>query len=285
MKTASFILISVSAVLFSLQFLFSQIYQKNNGTGLKATVVFSGYSKAVIMAIMLFIMKFQLEFHWFSFLIGIVYAINGLLMTYFSLKAFAVTNLSVYSVFSMLGGMILPFLLGVAVYNEKIDIYKILCCLLIAVSVILTGKTEKGKNKNSGYYLFVFIFNGMSGILFKIHQSTAFPHCGSTNFMFWASLSEMVICAAILLFLGEKPTVLCKKDVLSVIGYGAFCGIGNLFVLIATGFIPASVQYPIITGGVMALSTFIAVLLGQNVSLKSKIAAGIAFAASVFMAL
>ena len=55
-------------------------------------------------------------------------------------------QLSVYeiTVFSMLGGMILPFLLGVCFYNEKLTLLKVVCCILIIVAVLLNIK--KGEN-------------------------------------------------------------------------------------------------------------------------------------------
>lgn len=44
-----------------------------------------------------------------------------------SLKAPEKVNLSIYSFFTMLGGMMLPFFAGIAFYNESMTVAKAIC--------------------------------------------------------------------------------------------------------------------------------------------------------------
>ena len=269
--------------MFSVQFLFNQKFQQGYGSDTKATFVFTFYKSAVATILMLFISGFKIEVTPFSFALAFVSAASGILMLYFSLKAFSVANLSVYSVFSMLGGMILPFLLGVCFYNEKLTVLKVVCCVLIVVAVLLNiQKGENGK-KAIAYYLAVFILNGMNGVISKIHQSSGLPITDSTGFTLLINLISVVICAAYLLIKYKKIPVVKGKNLLYSSGYGALNGIGNLLLLIALSNLPASVQYPLVTGGVMVFSTVISVLQKEKLTKKDYISTAVSFIASVLI--
>ena len=107
-----YILVFSATILFALQFFFNQRFEQSRGSDLKSALEFTLYKSVIIVVIMLFISKFNILVTPFSVGLATVYAVACILMTYFSLKAFAIANLSVYSVFSMLGGMLLPFLLA-----------------------------------------------------------------------------------------------------------------------------------------------------------------------------
>lgn len=279
-----YILVFSATVLFALQFLFNQKFEKERGSDLKSALEFTLYKSAVIVVIMLFISKFQFSVTLFSVGLSVIYAGACILMTYFSMKAFAVANLSVYSVFSMLGGMLLPFLLGVGFYNEKLTVFKLVCCGLIVVSVLLNLRSGKQSKKAFLYYMAVFVLNGSVGVISKIHQSSQLPHTDSTGFMILSSLASILISGIWLLAKYKSIPLIKGKSLIYASGYGVFNGIGNLFLLISLANLPASVQYPLVTGGVMVFSTVISAIRKEKLSKSDYIAAAISFAASVLMA-
>ena len=281
----NYALVIGATLLFSLQFLFNQRFQQSYGTDLKASLVFSLYKSVVIIVIMLFIAGFKVGFTWFSLIMSVVYAAVGMLMSYYSLKAFSVANLSVFSVFSMLGGMILPFFLGVIFYDEPLTVFKIICCLLIVGAVLLNIRSGKQNKKALLYYFAVFVLNGMAGVISKIHQSSQQPHVDSTGFMIWSSIVMTVICASWLLIAYHKIPVVKGKNILFISGYGVFNGVGNLFLLIALAVLPASVQYPLVTGGVMVCSTVISTIRKEKLTVRDYAATAIALLASIFIAI
>ncbi len=280
----NYILVFSATVLFALQFLFNQKFEGQRGSDLKSALEFTFYKSAVIVVIMLIISGFKIIITPFSVLLSVIYAAACILMTYFSMKAFAVANLSVYSVFSMLGGMLLPFILGVGFYNEKLTVFKVICCALIGVSVLLNLKGGKQSKKAFLYYMAVFVLNGGVGVISKIHQSSALAHTDSTGFMFLSSLASIIISGIWLLIQYRKIPVIKGKSLLYASGYGIFNGVGNLFLLISLSHLPASVQYPLVTGGVMVFSTVISAVRKEKLSKTDYIAAGISFIASVLMA-
>ena len=279
-----YILVFSATILFALQFLFNQRFENNRGSDLKSALEFTFYKSIVIVIMMLFISGFKIIVTPFSLAMSVIYAVMCILMTYFSMKAFAVANLSVYSVFSMLGGMLLPFLLGVGFYNEKITVFKVVCCGLIVVSVLLNLKSGTQSKKAFLYYMAVFLLNGGVGVVSKIHQSSQLPHTDSTGFMFLSSLVCIVICGIWLVLKYKKISLIKGRCLLYASGYGVFNGIGNWFLLISLSNLPASVQYPLVTGGVMVFSTIISVIRKEKLSKLNYIAAIISFIASVLMA-
>lgn len=279
-----YILVFGATILFALQFFFNQRFEQSRGSDLKSALEFTLYKSLVIVVMMLLISGFKIIVTPFSVALATVYAVACILMTYFSLKAFAVANLSVYSVFSMLGGMLLPFLLGVGFYDEKMSVFKLICCGLIVVSVLLNLKGGKGNKKAFLYYMAVFVLNGGVGVISKIHQSSDIAHTDSTGFMFLSSLASIIISAIWLLIKYRKIPVVKGKSLLFAGGYGIFNGVGNWFLLISLIHLPASVQYPLVTGGVMVFSTLISALRKEKLTKSDYIAAGISFVASVLMA-
>ena len=279
-----YLLVSAATVLFALQFLFNQKFEEHRGNTLKSALEFTLYKSIVIVVMMLIISRFRITITLFSVILAIIYAVACILMTYFSMKAFAVANLSVYSVFSMLGGMLLPFLAGVGFYNEELTAFKIVCCLLIIVSVLLNLKGGKQSKKAFLYYMAVFILNGSVGVISKIHQSSELLHTDSTGFMFLTSAVSVVISALWLLIQHKKIPLIKGKSLGFAAGYGIFSGVGNWLLLISLVNLPASVQYPLVTGGVMVFSTIISAVRKEKLSKTDYIAAAISFVASVLMA-
>lgn len=279
-----YILVFAATILFALQFLFNQKFEAVRGSGLKSALEFTFYKSLVIVIMMLLISGFKITVTPFSLALSVIYAAACILMTYFSMKAFAVANLSVYSVFSMLGGMLLPFLLGVGFYNEKLTLFKVICCGLITVSVLLNLKGGKQSKKAFLYYMAVFVLNGGVGVISKIHQSSAIAHTDSTGFMFLSSAVSVLISGIWLIVQHKKIPLIKGKSLVYSSGYGIFNGVGNWLLLISLSNLPASVQYPLVTGGVMVFSTIISAVRKEKLSKTDYIAAAISFAASVLMA-
>ena len=60
---------------------------------------------------------------------------------------------------------------------------------------------------------------------------------------------------------------------------------GNLFLLIALAVLPASVQYPLVTGGVMVCSTIISTIRKEKLTARDYAATVVALLASIFIAI
>ncbi len=279
----NYIMTLVADLLFALQFLFNQQFRKRNGDGIDSTFTFSLYTNGISFLILLVLNGFKLHFTWFSLLISGIYAIVILGYAYSGLKSFATANLSVYSIFAMLGGMVLPFAYGVIFCDEAFTPAKAICIVLIGVSTALSFEKGKGKGNNLKYYLAVFVLNGLVGVLSKIHQSNAELCVDSGSFMATVNLWVFAICLVYHLVKNKKISLLPLKEVGNLGCYAACSGIGNLLCLIALKSLDASVQYPIITGGVMVFSTVISIIRKEKPSVRTLISAAIAFISTVLI--
>ena len=82
----------------------------------------------------------------------------------------------------------------------------------------------------------------------------------------------------------EKNFSISKKAGFYTVLYSVVNSVGNLLLLLALLHIPASVQYPIVTGGTIVISTLIGIMRKEKITRREIIAAVVAFVATVFMA-
>ncbi len=276
-------LLVAAALLFALQFFSNQQFRKLHGDGTDSTAIFAGYSHGVSFIIMLILNGFKLEINWFSLLIAVIYSLVVLGYNYAGLKSFATANLSAFSIFAMLGGMLLPFAFGVIFYKEEFTFAKAACVLLIGIATALSFEKSEKKGNNLKYYLAVFVLNGLVGVLSKLHQSKPELAVDSQSFMATINAVTFILCAVFQLVKNRKLYLPTLKEFGCVSGQALCNGVGNLLCLIALTNLPASVQFPITTGGVMFFSTAISLIRGEKPSKRTIIAAAIAFAATVLI--
>ena len=271
-----------AVTMFSFQFLFNGIFEKEYGNGLRAMLVFSAGSSLVGFLILFVINGCRFEFTWFSALMAFLAALDSIGYTYFSLKSLGRINLSLYSMFSMLGGMILPSVVGILFYNEELTVGKGICYALLMLSLLLSSK--KGEKKSGYiYYMGVFVLNGMSGVLSTIFQNAPYEKTSAAGYSMLIALTALVICLVFLPFVKGSGERLTKKAVVSMGGYGVLCRVGNYLLLIALAHLPASAQYPFVTGGVMIISTIISLFTKNKPSKREITGVAISFAALVIL--
>ena len=284
----NYALIFAADILYAVQFLFTKLYQNNEQDGLTASLNFSMGSMAVICVMMLCMLRFQVAVTGFSLLMSSVMACVCLGLVYFSIASLARVNLSLYSVFMMLGGMLLPFVYGLLFLGEALTAGKVICVLLIAASMALSverGVSQKGAFK---YYIGVFLINGMSSVVSKIHQIHPEKNVPTANFLFLTDL--MVIAVSALLICcragrkGFQP-IFSRKHWKCFGGYGLSAGTAEFLSMTAMISLPASIQFSLVSGGVIVCSTVISILRREKQSVKTVLSVLLALAALIVVGL
>lgn len=256
-------IIMIAVLMFSLQFLFNQRFQKEYGSGLKPLLVFAlGYNIAGLL-VLLIINGFRVEFTWFTLLLSTLWSLNSLVLSYCSFKAFEKVNLSVYSLFSQLGGMMLPFFAGVLLFDEKLTLGSVVCFMLVLLSLLFTVKRGNGGSYLL-YYAGIFVLNGMSGVLSKWFQAAPWDKTSSAGYSILSAAVAATLAGIVLLFVKGDRLRLSIRGTTNMLGYGILNKIGNFLLLIALAHLPASMQYPMVTGGVMVCSTVICFFTRQK---------------------
>ena len=265
-------LIMLSVIIFGACFYLKDVYRKLRGNSLKISMQFSATSSIAGLIVLLIINGLKFEFTLFTFIMAVLAALNGFAFTFCSFKALGSINLSLYSLFSMLGGMALPFVQGIVFYREEITLAKCICFTLILLALLLT--VEKGERKNGTvYYIGIFVLNGLSGVFSKIFTSAPFPKTSAAGYSILTALCSIVISLTCLLFFFRKNKKESRFSALSEL-VSAFSGIANrlanFILVIALMHVDSSVQYPMVTGGVIIVSTIIC-FFGKNKPSKKEI--------------
>ena len=259
-------LIFLSVVMFGGGFALQDVYRKKRGSGIKISMESAFLGGIAGFIVLLIINGFSFAFTAFTLIMAVWSAVNGIAFTFFTFKALDQINLSLFSLFSMLGGMVLPFFQGIFFYAEEMTIAKMVCVAFIGLALGYT--IEKGEKKQGLiFYLGIFIINGMAGVISKIFTASEFPKTSAAGYSIWACCFTIVLSGITLLLLfyvdkernGNK--VLSKQVLGQSYGIGALYGVvnkvANFLLVIALAHVDASVQYPMVTGGTMIVSTLL----------------------------
>ena len=274
-------LVLLSVMIFGFNFACTDKVRRYCGSGLGVTffttVVGSSFS-----ALMLFFMNgCRFEFSPIALAVAICVALNGMLFTFCSYKSLDVINLSLYSLFSMLGGMALPFVVGIIFFNEGLTVAKAVCLVIILAALAVVVK--KGGNHTKKSYIFyagVFVLNGMSGVLTTIFKRLDGDNVSSTGFSLLCSISGAMLAAILLpFFIKDVKQIKNPFRAMGVVVLSGFSNkIANLILTIALAVLPSSVQYPMVTGGVIIVSTVIALFSQKKPTKREYISVALAFA-------
>ena len=123
----------------------------------------------------------------------------------------------------------------------------------------------------------------MMTVLSKIHQSNTAQRTDSRSFI--ALTYGFVFGIALVWYFkrNRKMTFMTPKEIVFSSCYAVCNGIAEMFCLIAFTKLPASVQYPIIIGGVILFSTIVSAVAEMQRSVKSICSAVIALLATVII--
>ena len=280
-----YILTFLAAVGYAGGFVFQKLWQNKVSENSSLGNLFSGLMglwTAIGMIIIMLAVGIPFGFSWFSLLCA------GSAVTFvalYRLVGFAMMkkgSMTLFTLFLMVGGMAVPYLYGVIFLKEDLPVARILGLVVIVAGVVLSNIGE-GKQKIDVTVILLgiaaFILNGLTGVALKIHQDPRFAELAlsTEGYMLLQAIVLAVIstasCFIGLMRSGNKLKVTAKstpagsetlspKLLIIPLGVGiavsflgaAANGIGDFFQIASAAKIPASAQFPICTGGCIAVS-------------------------------
>ncbi len=288
-----YLLLILASLLFGAQFMAVKAYEKLGGQGVNASAKFSAVSCLFAFFIFFFANGCRLQFSTFSVVVALLFAAVGIACNIAGLKTLALGDIAVYSLFMMLGGMMVPFLYGVVFLKEPISGWGIAGLVLLTVALVLPvfGK-KKGKGNALFYVLCValFVLNGLSSTLSKIHQVDG-RGVGTLDFTVLIFGIQCVLAGAVWLttklFAKKKPPVPVpaegesdaakhlKKMIVGTLLCGLFFaamnGTAPFLQVLSAKYVNATAQYPIITGGTLVFSAILGRIIYKEKLSKLKI--------------
>lgn len=277
-------LVIIAVVLFGGCFALNDVYQKMRSSSLAESMALGFIGSVAGLAILLPMGGFKPQFTLFTLLIALLSALNGMAYTFCSLKALERVNLSLYSLFAMLGGMVLPFLQGIIFYDEDPTLQKFICLALIGGALALSISKEQRKG-GFLWYAGIFVLNGMSGVLSKIFTDAPFAKTSTEWFSIWGALLSALLSGILWLILSRKDWNRYSWKAFGIaFANGGINRFANFLLVIALVHIDASIQYPMITGGVIIVSTIICFLKKEKPKRKELLAVALSFVGLLILA-
>ncbi|MBE7100850.1 MAG: hypothetical protein E7364_04495 [Clostridiales bacterium] len=289
-------LLVIAVVLFSVQFVFTKLYQKQRGNGFAVAMISNIIVCIGTIPFFLFLNGGKVEFKGFSLLLSSAFALCGILCSFAGLKVLAAANLSVYSMFLMLGGMLIPLVYGMFV-GEKLTLLKAGAILLVIAALALTLKKEKKAKRISVYviigYLVIFLTNGLVSVWTFVHQKSQFDTVSAPGFLLLAEMVRLSVSsimlggyaiyryinnkssktdpAAVATITVDKKTLLISwlLSIVVMLGYAMVNGTAQLLTTYTAAHLEAGVQSTIVTGGCIFLSAVMGLFFREKITQKT----------------
>lgn len=297
-----YIMIFLSVICFAAQFAFTKLFEqsvKQTMTTIFVMLIVTGLSGAVIFLVA---GGFQVRFSWVSTVWAVIMACIMIPYYMLGVKVLSFGSVAVYSMFMMLGGMLVPFFYGILFLQETVSVGKLLGTAFLAGFMILQAVGEKQPREESAHKkikclffvlcLLIFFINGLTGVVTKAHamsegavDETSFVaiYCAMT-----AMLGGVFLVGALLKNKGEvwaqMKSTWKKKPLVSMVLLGTAAYTGNFLQLLAADKVPASVQFPLVSGGVIVLSAVVSILFKEKLTKREWISVAGAFAATFLFA-
>ncbi len=292
----NYIIAVFAALGFAGQFCMMKLYQKHTQKNMTSSMVFSIFM-GLFSFTMFFVMSgFTLQFTLVSCLVSVGVGIVSALSTVNSIAILSYGKVSFYSVFMMLGGMMLPYIFGIIMYSEVLSDLKLLGLIVLTASLIMSSydkssahevkeegleKAEKRLRSTIVVLLILcmcaFFLNGLMSVLGSIQGNSpkiwGWKVSPLYDYMALQGLFSAGIAFIVLLSvffrkkevrdaeLGSLKLIGKKWALIGLFGYAIVSRVANLLQQYCADKVPSSVLYPITSGGTIVFSTLLALLL------------------------
>ena len=262
-----YVLIFLAAIGCAVNFALTKVYQLNQGNSQETGTAFNFLVGLVGFLIYFGICGFKISITPFSLILAILLAVFIGLYTIIGFKIMSIGSIAVYTVFLMLGGMILPYFYGVIFLGEGVTLTKIIALLLMTAAIILQRDVSNNKGKAVFYLLcvLVFIINGAVSIVSKMHQiDLGYKTVSENEFVVLKNAARAVMFGGMLPFIKkDKGTMLSIKPKMYIVIAltGLFSNTAYLLQLKCAAHLAATVQFPITTGGTIIFTALAGLFL------------------------
>jgi len=195
----AYIFVLLAVIGFALQFTLTKAYQartvtlSTSGKALLERSFYFAMTRSFAVAAIFFVARgFYVEITAFSVGVALGIMVLSLLSTVIGMMVLSRGKMSIYTLFLMLGGMMLPFFVGVIIWDEPLTWLRVLGLGLLTLSLFAPLFEAKDEGKKGGRLFFflclcMFFINGMFSILSNFHQITP-GHVDAISFTILTSM-------------------------------------------------------------------------------------------------
>ena len=262
----NYILVFLAVVLLAVNFALNKVYQKGRGESIREGLFFNLILGVFTALIMWGINGFRIEWSPYSLIMAALMAVFTGAYTLLGFRIIAMGKVAVYTQFLMLGGMIVPYIFGIFYLGEEFTLIRLFGLILMSVLVTLSGGGKGESMKKSALFLFlllcaaVFFLNGGCSVTSKLHQvEEGYRTISATLFVAYTGIFKAALSAVMLPFFKKEETGETGKKgtgfaALIIFLSAVASAVSYLFQLLGASHLPATVLYPMITGGTVVLT-------------------------------
>ncbi len=259
-------MIVLAVILLAGDFAVNKLYQKRYGTSLETGLKFNALIGLFTSIIFFAINGFKFEFSAFSILMAGIVALSVMSYNILGFRVLRSGSMAFYTLFLMCGGMFVPYVWGVLFLHEKLSLMHLAGLILIIFAIALTANDKKLPGKRIlALCVIIFFLNGISSVAAKMHQIEKTYFCiTETEFVIATGIAKFIIAAIAYMVVkigkNDKNADKCNK---SGFAWGVFLivlstllsGLSYILQLNGAKNLPATVLYPLITGGTIIFSS------------------------------
>ena len=254
-----YLMVITATILLSFDLVISKKYQEIENVSIISGLKYNAWNGLFTAFIFLFFLHGQLEFSLFSIILAFLMALCGIIYSILGFRILKNENMSLYSIFLMSGGMLLPFLFGIFFLDEKLSVLRFCGVIVILFAIILANKSKNMFSKSQLLLCFaVFVLNGFVSVISKIHQIDVENNSISPlAFVMYSGIGKFIFSSVVL---GNKQRnaknrfLVSKRAMFLIISSAIVGGVSYLLQLISASNLPATVLYPLVTGGSIVFS-------------------------------
>ncbi|MBQ7096436.1 MAG: EamA family transporter [Clostridia bacterium] len=245
----------ISAALLAGDFLIAGLYQRREGNSPEKVFRFNFFIGLFSVFIFFFINGGRLEFTAFSGILALVMTSLAILYTLLGFKILAAGGIAYYTFFLMTGGMVVPYIWGLLFLDEAFSWLRLIGLLLIvgSASLIYAGP-QKLSPKMIGLCAAIFLLNGFVSVISKEHQISD-QAVSSAAYVFLTAMVKVLLCGGILIYYHFKKKEKAERapisglSILLLAASALLSGLSYMLQLNSAANLPATIVYPIVTGG------------------------------------
>lgn len=260
------ILLGLAAFLLTAEFSLQKKYQITEGNGANAVLKFNA-CYGLFTALAFFCLNgFRVDFSVFSVWMAFSFSFCCVMYLLLGFRIMAKGNMALYSLFLMIGGMIVPYVFGVLCLNEPLTLLRIIGLLLMFAAMVLTGNTKwNGARTTLLLCVAVFFLNGTCSVIAKCHSiDTTHGAVGDLQYVMFSGVGRLLFSSVALCFCKRKAEKSAHphRPLWVLSGFSAIVGgISFALQLVGAAHLPATVTYPLISGGSIVFSTLAGMLV------------------------
>lgn len=263
----NYIFVILATVLLAVDFALQKLYQKKQGTGVTAGLTFNAVIGLVTAIIFFFVNRFKVELSLYAIIMATCMSVCLLSYTILGFKVLKEGNMAFYTMFLMTGGMVVPYVWGLLFLDEPLSGLRIIGLVVIIVAIVLSNfNVAKSTPKIIALCVVIFFLNGGCSVSSKLCQTpSAYGVVRPTDFVFLTGVIRFVLCSIALLISKRKETdkgslsigekVQFKQVIPIMVCSAVVSGVSYMLQLIGAANLPATVLYPIVSGGSIIFST------------------------------